>query len=30
MLGANARKTFESNQGASNKTLRAIKPYLKA
>ena len=30
MLGANARKTFEANQGATNKTLRAIKPYLKA
>ena len=30
MLGANARKTFESNQGATNKTLGAIKPYLKA
>ena len=30
MLGANARKTFESNQGATNKTLRVIKPYLKA
>ena len=30
MLSANARKTFESNQGATNKTLRAIKPYLKA
>ena len=30
MLGANARKTFESNQGATKKTLRAIKPYLKA
>ena len=30
MLGANAKKTFEANQGATNKTLRAIKPYLKA
>jgi len=30
MLGANARKTFEDNQGAVNNVLEAITPYIKA
>ena len=30
MLGANARKVFEDNQGAVKNVLRAIKPYIKA
>ena len=30
MLGANARKAFEDNQGAVKNVLRAIKPYIKA
>ncbi len=30
MLGANARKTFKDNQGATKKILSAIKPYMKA
>ena len=29
-LGANARKTFEDNQGAVNKTIDLIKPFIKA
>ena len=29
-LGANARKTFEDNKGAVNKTIDLIKPYIKA
>ncbi|MDC1016023.1 3-deoxy-D-manno-octulosonic acid transferase [Candidatus Thioglobus sp.] len=28
-LGANARKTFENNQGAANNILSALKPYIK-
>ena len=30
MLGANARKVFEDNQGAVKNVLSAIKPYIKA
>jgi hypothetical protein len=30
MLGANARKVFEDNQGAVKNVLSAIKPFIKA
>jgi 3-deoxy-D-manno-octulosonic-acid transferase len=28
-LGANARKTFEDNQGAVNKAMMALEPFIK-